>query len=244
MFHPNSVRKFPKLGGVTVQAYDALRTFIDSTSTESESLASARAHAEEFSLRIPDSSVGQLLTTLAASAAGEKVQTVAITPAASVVGLYLFDGLSDSGIVTCIDPEVEHQSHAKSTFRDAGYSPSRVRFLPSRPLDVMGRLATEAYHVIYADVPTLIFQQSSSSMAVDCSSRHASASRCPPGRHHRRHLPHRPCHSRSARSRRIRPIPRGRTRNPLTTGLWTNPRYQALTVCGILAANLTAHRSG
>lgn len=155
MFHPNSVRKFPKLGGVTVQAYDALRTFIDSTSTESESLASARAHAGEFSLRIPDSSVGQLLTTLAASAAGEKVQTVAITPAASVVGLYLFDGLSDSGIVTCIDPEVEHQSHAKSTFRDAGYSPSRVRFLPSRPLDVMGRLATEAYHVIYADVPTL-----------------------------------------------------------------------------------------
>ncbi|MGO2866019.1 O-methyltransferase [Corynebacterium casei] len=140
---------------MTVQAYDALRTFIDSTSTESESLASARAHAEEFSLRIPDSSVGQLLTTLAASAAGEKVQTVAITPAASVVGLYLFDGLSDSGIVTCIDPEVEHQSHAKSTFRDAGYSPSRVRFLPSRPLDVMGRLATEAYHVIYADVPTL-----------------------------------------------------------------------------------------
>ena len=87
MFHPNSVRKFPKLGGVTVQAYDALRNFIDSTSAESESLASARAHAEEFSLRIPDSSVGQLLTTLAASAAGEKVQTVAITPAASVVGL-------------------------------------------------------------------------------------------------------------------------------------------------------------
>ena len=155
MFHPNCVQFFPKLVAVTVQAYDALRNYIDSTSTESDALASARAHAEEFSLRSPDSFVGQLLTTLAASAAGEKIQTIAITPAASVVGLYLFDGLPDSGIVTCIDPEVEHQSHAKATFRDARYSPSRVRFLPSRPLDVMGRLATEAYHVIYADVPTL-----------------------------------------------------------------------------------------
>ena len=140
---------------MTVQAYDALRTYIDSTSYESEALASARAHAEEFSLRTPDPSMGQLLTTLAAAAEGDKVQTIAITPASSVVGLYLFEGLSDSGIVTCIDPEVEHQSHAKSTFRDAGYPPSRVRFLPSHPLDVMSRLATEAYHVIYADVPTL-----------------------------------------------------------------------------------------
>lgn len=155
MFLRADVQIFPKLEGVTVQAYDALRNYIDSTSYESDALASARAHAEEFSLRTPDPSIGQLLTTLAASAEGDKVQTIAITPASSVVGLYLFDGLSNSGIVTCIDPEVEHQSHAKSTFRDAGYSPSRVRFLPSRPLDVMSRLATNAYHVIYADVPTL-----------------------------------------------------------------------------------------
>lgn len=140
---------------VTVQAYDALRNYIASTSATSEALANAHAHAEEYGLRAPDPSVGQLLTTLAATAAGEKVQTIAISPAASVVGLYLFEGLSDSGIVTCIDPEVEHQSNAKKIFREAGYPASRVRFLPSRPLDVMGRLATKSYHLIYADVPTL-----------------------------------------------------------------------------------------
>ena len=36
--------------------------------------------------------------------------------------------------------------------RAAGYAPSRVRFLTARPLDVMGRLANDAYQVIYADV--------------------------------------------------------------------------------------------
>src|SRR5690625_5350777 len=99
--------------------------------------------------------MGQRRTTVAAAAEGANVRPIASTPASSVVGLYLFEGLSDSGIVTCIDPEVEHQSHAKSTFRDAGYPPSRVRFLPSRPLDVMSRLASEADNVIYADVAAM-----------------------------------------------------------------------------------------
>ncbi len=80
---------------------------------------------------------------------------MAITPAANVVGLYLLAGMPDNGILTCIDPEAEHQRSAKTAFREAGYAPSRGRFLPSRPLEVMGRLANDAYQVIYADVAAL-----------------------------------------------------------------------------------------
>lgn len=139
-------------------AYDALRSYIETTSDSSEALSAALAHAEEYSLPVPDEVTGQLLTTVAAASTGhaaqtgDKAQAVAITPAVSVVGLYLLEGLADTGILTCIDPEVEHQSNAKKAFRDAGYSPTRVRFLPSRPLDVMGRLANDAYQVIYAEV--------------------------------------------------------------------------------------------
>lgn len=139
-------------------SYDAQRAYIEETTDVSETLAAARAHAEEYSLSIPDETVGQLLTTLSAVATGReghKPQAVAVSPAASVVGLYLLAGLPVNGIVTCIDPEVEHQNHAKETFRAAGYSPSSVRFLPSRPLDVMGRLANDAYQLIYADVHTM-----------------------------------------------------------------------------------------
>lgn len=142
---------------VTTTAYDALRSYIDSTSEPSAALCGARDHAEEYGLPVPDESTGQLLTTLTATSSGvvDRPQAVAITPAASVVGLYLFAGMPDNGILTCIDPEAEHQRSAKSAFREAGYVPTRGRFLPSRPLDVLGRLATEAYQVIYADVAAL-----------------------------------------------------------------------------------------
>lgn len=61
-------------------------------------------------------------------------------------------------ILSCIDPEPEHQRQAKAAFQDAGYRSTRVRFLPSRPLDVMERLAPGTYQLIYAEVPTLELQ--------------------------------------------------------------------------------------
>lgn len=115
-------------------------------------LAAARSDAGEFGIAAPSHAVGGLLTTLAATGANAGSGAVAVTPAAGVVGLHLLAGLPEKSTVTCIDPEAEHQARAKETFRAAGYSPSRARFLPSRPLEVLGRLAAESYHLIYADV--------------------------------------------------------------------------------------------
>ncbi|AWB82994.1 methyltransferase [Corynebacterium yudongzhengii] len=130
--------------------------YIRSTSETSEALDAARADAEEFGLTIPDEVTGQLVTTLAAAgAASGSSGAVAITPAAGVVGLYMLEGLGERQNVTCIDSEAERQQHAKSLFRTAGYSPSRARFLPSRPLDVLSRLANDAYHLVYLDVSPL-----------------------------------------------------------------------------------------
>lgn len=142
---------------MSTTAFDALSNYIQHTTECSPALRDAYAHAEEYSLTVPDFPTGQLLSTLAAASTGhrgqtEKAQVVAATPAVSVAGLYLLEGLGQSGSLTCIDPEAEHQNHARELFRSAGYSTSRVRFLPSRPLDVMSRLANDAYQVIYADV--------------------------------------------------------------------------------------------
>lgn len=140
---------------MTDTAYDALRSYIESTSDIPEALTGARRDAAEFGLTVPDEMTGQLLATLAAAtgSAGNSTGAVAVTPAAGVVGLYILRGLGDKGILTCIDPEVEHQTQARNVFREAGFAPSRVRFLPSRPLDVMGRLAAGAYQLVYAEVP-------------------------------------------------------------------------------------------
>ncbi|RSZ65473.1 O-methyltransferase [Corynebacterium hylobatis] len=139
---------------MTDTAYYALRSYIESTSENPDALAAARRDAEEFGLSVPDEMTGQLLATLAASAGSEKsTGAVAVTPAAGVVGLYVLRGLGPRATMTCIDPEVEHQTQARAVFREAGYAPSRVRFLPSRPLDVMSRLAAGSYHLVYAEVP-------------------------------------------------------------------------------------------
>lgn len=146
-------------------AFSSLSEYIEGKQQQGP-LIDARSDASEFSLPTPSVAVGELLGTLAAAAgsagaasagaagaaAGPATGAVAITPAAGVVGLHILAGLPEKASLTCIDPEADHQARAKVAFRDAGYGASRARFLPSRPLDVLGRLATGAYHLVYADV--------------------------------------------------------------------------------------------
>lgn len=140
-------------------AYEFLLDYIVSTTDLDPALVSAREDAAEFSLPVPDEATGQLLSTLAATTNGDgSTGAIAITPAAGLVGLYLLRGLAEGTTLTCIDPESEHQRQAKALFREAGYSPSRVRFLLSRPLDVMNRLATDSYQLVFAQVSPMDFR--------------------------------------------------------------------------------------
>ncbi|WP_445227919.1 O-methyltransferase [Corynebacterium sp. H127] len=138
---------------MTDTALEALRSYIIDTTETSPALETALQHAEEFHLRIPDAITGSLLSTLAAGASTPAAAgAIAVTPAAGVVGLYLLKGLGEKGHLTCIDPESEHQRQAKACFQEAGYRPAKYRFLPSRPLEVMGRLANDSYQLVYGDV--------------------------------------------------------------------------------------------
>lgn len=141
---------------VTDTAFDALSSYIESTTPADEVIDAARHDAGEFGLSVPDEATGQLLTALsAATASPASTGAIAVTPAVSVVGLYLLRGLSDAATLTAIDPEIEHQRQAKQSFRAAGHPTGKVRFLPSRPLDVMGRLASGSYQLVYGEVSPL-----------------------------------------------------------------------------------------
>lgn len=141
----------------TANAATAAQTeYIIATTPADEVMRATRDDAAEFGLDAPDEITGQLITTLAAvGAATRSSGAVLITPASGVVGLYALRGLGERQTVTCIDPEAEHQTHAKTAFRAAGFGPSRARLLPSRPLDVLGRLAGDSYHLVYIDVSPL-----------------------------------------------------------------------------------------
>ncbi|AZA11168.1 O-methyltransferase [Corynebacterium gerontici] len=127
-----------------------LREYIESVSGQDQALHLAGNEAQEVGLAVPDTITGGVLATLACTTQAQAM--VAITPAADVVGLHLLKGAGEQAVLTCIDPEPEHQQRARSTFRAAGFPAHRVRYLPSRPLEVLGRLAKNTYQVIYAEV--------------------------------------------------------------------------------------------
>lgn len=159
---PQQDENTPRIARVSDTAFSSLQHYIEATNHKSDALLAARADAEEYRLNVPDDAVGRLATTLTAAAAHpHSAGAIAITPAAGVVGLYLMEGLEGKTAVTCIDPEADHQTRARKTFRDAGYRPTRARFLPSRPVDVLGRLATGSYQMVYVDaapvdLPTIV----------------------------------------------------------------------------------------
>ncbi|WP_238596936.1 O-methyltransferase [Corynebacterium heidelbergense] len=80
------------------------------------------------------------------------------TVGGAVVGSYVVgatgSGASYSaheGHLTCIEPEVQHQQLAKAAFGEAGVPNNCYRFLPSAPLDVVGRLASDSYDLAVAE---------------------------------------------------------------------------------------------
>ncbi|WP_051072423.1 O-methyltransferase [Corynebacterium caspium] len=125
----------------------------DAAPAYSQALAEAREYATEFGLVTPDEATGSLLASLAATAQPAGVTgAIVVSPAACVVGLYLLRGVGEKQTITCIDPEAEHIRRAQKAFRAAGQSSAKARTLTARPLEVLSRMAPEAYQLVYADI--------------------------------------------------------------------------------------------
>lgn len=138
-----------------LSALDAIAQHVNKTTPASEAITSACESAREYGVAVPDDMAGAALTALMAMTSSRRdghPAAVIASPAAGVVGLHLAAGLGEDGVLTCIDPEIEHQSLAKAAFRAVGIRPNRQRFLPSQPLEVMERLAADSYDLVYLDV--------------------------------------------------------------------------------------------
>lgn len=145
-----------------ISALDAVAKHVNATSPSSDVFDAARESASEYGVNVPDPMTGAVLTTLMKLAAARRdrhASAVVVSPAAGVVGLHLLEALPEGGILTCIDPEIEHQNLAKKAFRSANVRANRQRFLPSHPRDVLDRLAPGAYDLVYLDVaPAVILR--------------------------------------------------------------------------------------
>lgn len=117
--------------------------------TEIEAVRDARARAEEFGISAVSPGTGAALRLVAAALKAHSVAEVGT--GTGVSGLWLLDGMVPDGVLTTIDVEVEHQRAAKEAFAAAGIRPTRTRPISGRALDVLPRLADDAYDLVFID---------------------------------------------------------------------------------------------
>ncbi len=112
-------------------------------------LLAARARSAELGCAALGPATGAALCFLATSLRARAV--VEIGTGIGVSGLYLLRGMAPDGVLTSIDIEPEHHQAARRTFREAGYPPGRTRLIMGRALDVLPRLTSGGYDLVFVD---------------------------------------------------------------------------------------------
>lgn len=120
---------------------------------DDDALLAAREAADELGCLPVSPATGTALTFLAVVRQAKSV--VEIGTGAGVSGLYLLRGMVPDGVLTSIDFEPELHRHTRLLFREAGYAAGRVRLITGRALDVLPRLTSSGYDLVFADAARL-----------------------------------------------------------------------------------------
>ncbi|MFD4367891.1 O-methyltransferase [Rhodococcus sp. NPDC058521] len=116
---------------------------------EDEALEMAREKADDLGATPVSPAVGSALAMFARMLDAKTV--VEVGTGAGVSSLWLLRGMRDDGVLTTIDYEPEHQRVAKQSFRASQIAPARTRLINGSALDVLPRLADEAYDLVFVD---------------------------------------------------------------------------------------------
>lgn len=114
---------------------------------ESEALARARAHAEDFDISCITPATGAFLRFLLSTCGASSV--VEVGTGTGVSGLYLL--ASEKVTLTSIDVERETQHVAREIFNREGIRTGRSRLINGRSADLLPRLASASYDVVVLD---------------------------------------------------------------------------------------------
>ena len=126
-------------------SWESPETWVD----EDDALLEARAVAEDMGCEPVPAATGVALRFMATALRARSV--VEVGTGTGVSGLWMLRGMTTDGVLTSIDPELEHQRCARVAFRAGGFAPARVRLINGRALDVLPRLADGAYDLVFLD---------------------------------------------------------------------------------------------
>lgn len=109
----------------------------------------ATQRSAELGCASVDSETAAALRFLASALRARAV--VEIGTGAGVSGLHLLHGMTPDGVLTTIDTEPEYHRAARKAFAEAGYQPGRTRLIMGRALDVLPRLTSGGYDLVFVD---------------------------------------------------------------------------------------------
>ncbi|MFM8921776.1 MAG: O-methyltransferase [Candidatus Nanopelagicaceae bacterium] len=135
--------------------FDAAQ-FADNYPSEDPHQSAARERGIELGALDTTAGAGAFIRYIAELISAQSV--VEIGTGSGVGTLWLLKGVINSGVITTIDPEVQHIQVAKQVLNDADIPPNRYRLITSEYLEVMRKLADRAYDlVVFRGNPEDIF---------------------------------------------------------------------------------------
>ena len=135
--------------------FDAAQ-FADNYQSEDPHQSAARERGIELGALDTTPGAGAFIRYIAELISAQSV--VEIGTGSGVGTLWLLKGLINSGVITTIDPEVQHIQVARQVLNDADVAANRYRLITSEYLEVMRKLADRAYDlVVFRGDPEDIF---------------------------------------------------------------------------------------
>ena len=122
-----------------------MRAFANIFLPETEIIQRARHRGIEIGTYDTTPAVGSLLRYLTHLVGATSI--VEIGTGAGVSGLWIFQAMTQKGLLTSIDDEVENAKLAKQAFEEAGINASRFRLITGNSREIVGKLADSLYDI-------------------------------------------------------------------------------------------------
>ena len=123
-----------------------MSSYSESFAHEDYFMQQARNNGKEIGAADPSAAVGNFLK-FAVNLVGAK-SVVEIGTGSGVGGLWLLSGMPADSVLTTIDSEREHSKIARTVFEEADIAPTKYRIITGKLIEVIGKLADNAYDLI------------------------------------------------------------------------------------------------
>ncbi len=148
--HARPMRTAGTDGEAAISITAGTLAYLEEFFPEDDALIAAKRNAAEVGGAAPVGPITGGALRFMASAVGAR-SVVEIGTGCGTSGIWLLRGMRPGAVLTSVDVEPEHQRLARAAFLAAGFPAARYRLIGGLALEVLPRLADDAYDMVFCD---------------------------------------------------------------------------------------------